>query len=108
VAAADRDADRGGEGPEAQLRDVQHAADLGVVRVEELEPAVAPEPVDVLGADAAADAVRRLDHEHVQPGGPQPARAGQPGHAGAHDDDLGTARDVGHGSSWARRGLLRR
>ena len=61
--------DPGPERLEAEGVDVDPAAYGWVGGVEQLEAAVDEEPVDAVGADAAADPVRRLEDHHVATGG---------------------------------------
>ena len=67
---------------------VEQAAGLGVVGLQHLKAAVEPEAFrGEVGADAAAHGVGGVEQQHGAAGAVQPGGAGQPGHAGADDDD---------------------
>lgn len=74
---------------------VECPARRGIGVVEHLEAPVELEPVDPVGAHPAADLVGGLEHEHVQTGAVQPARAAQPGQARADDDHVMTSSSHG-------------
>jgi hypothetical protein len=68
--------------------EVHPLPDRGVGGVEHLEAAVATEPVDDIGAHAAADRVGRLEDRHVVSEIGEPAGAAQAGESRADDDDV--------------------
>ncbi len=81
--------DAGPESLQAQGADVDPAAYGGVGRVEELEAAVDEEAVDPVGADPAADGVRRLQHDHLVAGLVQDPRTAQSRQPGSHHQHVG-------------------
>ena len=80
----------GVEGAQVEGGEVEQPLRLRVRRVEQLEAAVEPEPVDDVGADPAAHGLGRLDDHGVGPCLLEPDGRGQPGEPGTHDDDVGT------------------
>ena len=58
-------------------------------RVHQLEPAVEPEAVELVGANPAADLARGLQDQHAATGSGQFERGRQPGQPGTDDDDVG-------------------
>ena len=77
-----------GERARVQRRDVDQPPQRRVRGQQHLEPPVEPEPVDDVGADAAADVVTRLEHGRPDAGPVQGHRRAQPRQAATHDDDL--------------------
>ena len=73
---------------QAEGVDVHPASYGGVRGVEQLESAIDEEAVDPLGADPAADLVRRLEHRDVTTRLGQRLGAAQPGQPRSHDDHV--------------------
>ena len=96
-AVADADEGAREEGAQAQRLVVQQRGEVRVGRAVDLEAAVQAEPVDHVGANAAADGVGRLADDDLVAGPHEVHRADQAGDAGAHDDDVRGVRDRGHG-----------
>jgi hypothetical protein len=68
---------------------VEPDLELGVAREHHLEATVESVAIDDVGADAATDSVRRLEHYHVVAGLREPPSGRQSGEAGADDHHAG-------------------
>ena len=81
------------EGVKFEGVDVELAVQFGIRGEHHLKAPVEEEPVHAVGANPAADAVRRLDNDHLDAGATQLHGAGQSGKAGAdHHDWAGHRR----------------
>ncbi len=83
---------------------VEHALRLGIRRQQDLKASVEQEAVDLVRADAPADAVRALDDLKRDAVAVQLAPAAEPGEPGADDEDvMGWHSDGGAGERNERR-----
>jgi hypothetical protein len=61
---------------------------LRVCRQQHLEPTIEQEPIDMIGANSAADAVGRLEHHDRAPGCLERTRRREAGQSGADDHGI--------------------
>jgi hypothetical protein len=87
-AAAPSDQGAAGERAQPETLVVEQATSLRIRCEEHLEAAVEHEPVDDVGAHAAAGRVAPVEDEHLEAGGVEFPGAAEAGEAGADDDDV--------------------
>ncbi len=81
-----------GERAQVQRVDVELTGQRRVGRTDDLEAAVQPESVDLIGTQPAPDFVGRLQNAHVEASAHQMPSRRQPGQAGSDDDGVYTVR----------------